>query len=95
MSFPQFSSIEVTAQRTHFESLHDSQTLDSDGLRQYLEEFFTARKNTAAFVHTHSTPTGLATATATQCFEDLKLNSNQKRISFNSFMQWIVDSDEI
>jgi hypothetical protein len=83
-----FDPDKVAAQRAHFESLDDRLTLDKNELAQYLGEFFTANKETATIFNTDVTPSSLSSATAQQCFEDLK----QERISFDTFLDWVSAS---
>ena len=82
MDHPQFNASKVEAERIHFESIQNSQTLDRDGVAQYLDEVFTANKDDPAVLLTAVTPSNLANSTAQQCLKDLK----QERISFDTFL---------
>jgi hypothetical protein len=88
MNNSQFDTDKVAIQRAHFESIYDCQTLDQDGLMQYLLAFFIANKEHSVIFNTEVTPGSLSSATAQQCFEDLK----QERISYDTFLAWIAAS---
>jgi len=79
----EFSKVEE--QRAPFESVQGCDSLDLAGLTQYLDDFFTTHKDMSAVTRTGVTPSALASATATTCFEDHDL----ERISYTMFIKWI------